>query len=301
MRALIIAGPTAAGKSATAMQLAKEFDAVILSADAMQVYRGMDIGTASPTAEEQKDVTHYGINCINPDERFSAAAFMRLGHEVLQRHERVIVVGGTSMYLRALVRGLVPTPDVDPDLRSRLERADDLHAQLVQLDPPLASRLHPNDRLRLIRGIEVALAGGPTLSELQAEHAARPDLVSYEGVWIDRTDLYERIDSRVLTMMSSGYLEEVRTLLDRGYGPDLKSMQTLGYRHLCEHLLQGLPIDEAIRRTQRDTRHFSRKQRNWRKQLGLVDAGDTPILAARHAATRLFLTHSMPKSNNTDT
>ena len=301
MRALIIAGPTAAGKSATAMQLAKEFDAVILSADAMQVYRGMDIGTASPTIEEQKDVTHYGINCINPDERFSAASFMRLGHEVLQRHERVIVVGGTSMYLRALVRGLVPTPDVDPDLRSRLERADDLHAQLVQLDPPLASRLHPNDRLRLIRGIEVALAGGPTLSELQAEHAARPDLVSYEGVWIDRPDLYERIDSRVLTMMSSGYLEEVRTLLDRGYGPDLKSMQTLGYRHLCEHLLHGLPIDEAIRRTQRDTRHFSRKQRNWRKQLGLVDAGDTPILAARQAATRLFLTHGMPKSNNTDT
>lgn len=301
MQALLIAGPTAAGKSAVAMTLAKEFDAVILSADAMQVYRGMDIGTASPTPEERAAVPHFGVDCIHPNERFSAAQFMRLGHTVLREHTRVLVVGGTSMYLRALIRGLVVTPEVDPELRAELEGADDLHARLTQLDPDLAARLHPNDRLRIIRGIEVAMTGPRTLSQLQRSHAEQPDLLTYDGVWVDRPDLYERIDRRVHSMMESGYLEEVQGLLDSGYGSELKSMKTLGYRHLCDHLLKQLPLDEAVRRTQRDTRHFARKQRNWRKQLRVMAASETPLNEAREAAQRLFLSHNKPKSMNTDT
>lgn len=296
MRALLIAGPTAAGKSAVAMTLAEEFDAVILSADAMQVYRGMDIGTASPTQEERAAVMHFGIDCINPDERFSAAQFMRLGHSVLQEHPRVLVVGGTSMYLRALIRGLVVTPEVNLELRAELEGADNLHDRLTQLDPDLAARLHPNDRLRIIRGVEVAMTGPLTLSQLQRNHAEQPDLLTYDGVWVDRPDLYERIDRRVQAMMANGYLEEVQGLLESGYGAELKSMKTLGYRHLCDHLLNQLPLDEAVRRTQRDTRHFARKQRNWQKQLRVVATSSTPLNEAREAAQRLFLSDNKPKS-----
>ena len=234
----------------------------------MQVYCGLDIGTGKVTAEERGQVPHYGLDLVQPDEPFDAADFIELADTLIASHPRVVVAGGTSLYLRSIVRGLVPTPPVDPAVRARFEELADPHTALAEVDPALAERLHPNDRKRLVRGLEVHALTGTRLSELQAAHAAMPDRVHAEALWLDRDDLSERINARVHAMMADGYLSEVRRLLDAGFARTIKPMQSLGYRHLADHTLDGLPLDEAIRRTQRDTRRFARKQRNWMRRLG---------------------------------
>ncbi|MCO4747767.1 MAG: tRNA (adenosine(37)-N6)-dimethylallyltransferase MiaA [Proteobacteria bacterium] len=267
-RCLVLAGPTASGKSAAAMAVCEAYGAVLLSCDAMQVYRGMDIGTAKPSREEQERVAHFGIDLVKPDEPFDAAMFREIADEVLAAHPRVVVAGGTSLYIRALIRGLVKTPDVDAELRAKVEAIEDLHGELARVDPVLAERLHPNDRVRLVRGVEVFRASGQRLSELQAAHAEEPDRVDAHALWLDREDLNERIDRRVEIMAEAGYVDEVRALLDAGYARTLKPMQSLGYRHLCDALLDGVELEEALRRTARDTRRFAKKQRNWMRVLG---------------------------------
>lgn len=285
--ALVIAGPTAAGKTAAAIEVARRFDAVVVSADAMQVYVGMDVGTAKPSLAERAGVPHFGLDVVRPDGAFDAASFVALADEVVARHPRVILCGGTSLYLRSYVRGLVETPPVDRALRARLEALPDPWSALNEVDPALAARLHPNDRVRVIRGLEVHHATGGQLSALHQAHAASPDRAPVRALWLDRDDLEARIDARVIAMMSAGYLEEVEALLAAGYGRGLKPMGSLGYRHLTEHLLDGLPLDEAVRRTQRDTRQFARKQRNWMRGLGwervLPTALDRVFLAAEQA------------------
>lgn len=265
---LILAGPTSAGKTAASLAVAEAWGAVVVSADAMQVYRHLDIGTGKVTPEEQAVAPHFGIDVVDPDQAFDATDFVALADAVRAVHPRVVVAGGTSLYLRGLVRGFVATPPVDPALRAELEAACDLHERLAAVDPALATRLHPNDRVRLVRGMEVWLQAGQRLSELQAAHAAAPDRLPWRGLWLDRDDLDARIDARVLAMMQAGYVDEVRGVLARGWGRELKPMQSLGYRHLCDHLLDGLDLDEAVRRTQRDTRRFARKQRTWQNTLG---------------------------------
>ncbi|MFK7927615.1 MAG: tRNA (adenosine(37)-N6)-dimethylallyltransferase MiaA [Myxococcota bacterium] len=285
---LAICGPTAAGKSAVALRIAEEWGAVLLSADAMQVYRGMNIGTASPTAQERQRAPHIGVDVIDPNEQFSAAEFMAVAEPYLADARPVVVVGGTALYIRALIRGLARTPAVNPELRAELSRRTDLHEALTAVDPELAARLHPNDRMRLVRGLEVFEQGGVPLSTLQRRHQATPDLLHATGVWLDRSNLQERIDERVLRMVETGLVSEVEALLQAGFTRDLKSMRTLGYRHLCDHLLDGLPIEVAISRTQRDTRQFARKQRTWRKHLGFAEARNEHMAAGRAAAQRVF-------------
>jgi tRNA dimethylallyltransferase len=265
---LIVAGPTAAGKTAATLDLAERWRAVVLSADAMQVYRGMDIGTAKATAEEQARIPHFGLDLVNPDQPFDAAAFVALADRVLSEHDRVIVCGGTGMWLQSLVRGLVATPPVDSALRAELDSAPDLWDRLNAVDPALAARLHRNDRVRLVRGLEVVLTSGERLSVLHGAHAARPDRLVHRAAWLDRDDLDARIDSRVAAMIQAGYVDEVRRLLEAGWSRRLKPMMSLGYRHLAEYVLDDLPLGEAVRRTQRDTRRFARKQRNWLRALG---------------------------------
>jgi len=267
----VFCGPTAAGKSGAAIDRAREVGAVVLSADAMQVYRGMDIGTGKVTPDDQQGVPHFGLDLVDPDQPYDVSDFVRLADQVIAEHDHVIVAGGTHLYLNALVRGLVKTPPIDPDLRAELEAIDDLHSELARVDPVLAARLHPNDRVRLVRGVEVFRQSGHRLSDLQAAHAAAPDRHEVRGVWLDRDDLDARIDARVLGMIAAGYVEEVRGLLERGFSRDLKPMQSLGYRHVCGHLLDGVSLEEAIRCTQRDTRRFARKQRTWRKALRWLD------------------------------
>lgn len=293
-RPLVLAGPTATGKTEAALAVAERWGAVILSADAMQVYRGFDIGTAKASREERARAPHFGIDVADPEEAFDVGDFLALAGPLLADARPLVVAGGTSLYLRSLARGLVATPPVDPALRAELEAADDLHARLAAVDPALAARLHPHDRVRLVRGLEVWLTSGRRLSELQAAHAEAADAVPTVGLWFERDDLYARIDQRVEGMIEGGYVAEVEDLLAAGVPREAKPMRSLGYRHLCDHLLgeldTGAPIalDEAVRRTQRDTRHFARKQRNWRKQLGYPEVWGGHVEAALRAAERAF-------------
>ena len=283
-------GPTSSGKTAAALAVAEEYGAVIVSADAMQVYRGFDIGTGKATAVERARAPHFGLDIREPHEPFDAAAFIAVADGVRAEHERVVLAGGTSMYLRSFVRGLVETPPVDPVVRSELEALPDPHGRLRLVDPSLAQRLHPNDRVRIIRGLEVFEATGRRLSGLQKAHQEAPDRVQALGLWLDREDLNDRIDTRVLTMIEAGYVDEVQGLLGAGHARTLKPMQSLGYRHLCDHVLDGLPLDEAVRRTQRDTRQFARKQRNWMRQLGYERVLEDHLPAALRAAEAAFVT-----------
>ncbi len=264
---LVLGGPTAAGKTAAALAVAEAFDAVVVSADAMQVYRRLDIGTGKATPEERARVPHVGIDVVDIDQPFDATDFVAITDEALATHPRVVVAGGTSLYLRGLLRGFVATPAVEPALRSEVEAIEDLHGELRRVDPVLAERLHPNDRVRLVRGVEVFRAGGRRLSELQRVHAEAPDRFAAASLWLERPDLDERIDRRVDRMMAEGYVDEVRGVLDAGFERSSKPLLSLGYRHLCSHLLDGLDLEEAVRCTKRDTRRFARKQRTWQNTL----------------------------------
>lgn len=275
MRPLVLLGPTGAGKTDLAVALAERWGAHVVSMDAMQVYRGMDIGTAKVSREVRARVPHFAIDIRDPDEAFDAADFVALADAV---PDPKIVVGGTTFYFQAYVRGLVDTPAVDPALRTRLEALPEPHAELQRVDPVLAARLHPHDRVRIVRGLEVFLLGGVPLSTL---HAADPrHRIDAEVVAVDVDDLYLRLDARVAAMMEAGYLDEVRALRAAGYARTLKPMQSLGYRHLAAHLDGEVSLDEAVRLTCRDTRTLARKQRSFLRSNGIV-VGDAWAAAAR--------------------
>ena len=289
---LILAGPTAAGKTDAALAVARRWDVSIVSADAMQVYRGMDIGTAKEPPEVLARFPHACVDVREPTHEFTAADFAAEADRVLAESRAagrgVVVVGGTGFYLRALLVGLAPMPAADPVLRAELEALSDPHAALALVDPALAERLHPNDRMRVVRGLEVHTLTGRPLTDIWAEHALSEPRHPAVRLWLDREDLDERIDRRVLMMMERGYLDEVRRLLDAGVPRTAKPMRSLGYRHLADHLLDGLALDEAVRRTQRDSRRFARKQRTFLRGLGdfrQLDARDREALleAAREA------------------
>lgn len=281
-KVLVVAGPTGAGKTATALAIAEAFDAIVVSADAMQVYRGFDVGTAKATREERARVEHRCIDVVGPEESFDAADFVRHVDDAISTGRRVMLVGGTSLYLRSAVRGLVDTPAVDAALRARLEALPDPHRALQDVDPALAARLHPNDRVRVVRGLEVFYASGARLSDLHGAHASVQDRLDARGVWLDHDDLRPRLGARLEQMLTLGYVEEVRGLLAAGVSREVRPMRSLGYRHLADHVLDGLPLGEALRRTERDTWSFARKQRNWMRALGWqrVDGADA-IGAAR--------------------
>ncbi len=272
---IVVTGPTGAGKSDLALAIARMYDAVIVSMDAMQVYRGFDIGTAKlPLADRDPaagGVEHRCIDVVDWNGAFSAAEFAREVDDVL-RTRRVVMCGGSTFYLRAWEQGLVDAPAVDADLRARLESLPDVHAALAVVDPVLAARLHPNDRVRLIRGLEYHAQTGTRLSDAHAAdpHVRRPSTL----LWIDREDLYDRLDSRVLAMMDTGYLDEVRGLLARSVPRAARPMQSLGYEHLAAHVAGEVDLPEAIRLTQRDTRHLARKQRGFLRSRGLQVAAD---------------------------
>lgn len=277
MTPLVLLGPTGAGKTDLAVAIAERFGATVVSMDAMAVYRGMDIGTAKVSREVRARVPHRCVDVRDPDEAFSAADFVAEADAVAGPR---ILVGGTTFYFRAWERPLVETPPVDPALRAALDALPDPHARLREVDPPLAARLHPHDRVRVIRGLEVHAATGRRLSDLHAEDAARRRPA--EVVWVDRDDLPATLDRRVEAMMAAGYLDEVRALLAR-YPRTLKPFRSLGYLHLSAHLAGELDLAEAVRRTQRDTRHLARKQRMFLRNAGYAPGGD-----AWEAARRAF-------------
>ena len=278
-RPLVITGPTAAGKSAVAMDICARTGATLVAMDAMTVYRGMDIGTAKPTAADRMQVPHEGLDLRDAGESFSAADFVALADDVIARGGPVVLCGGAPFYLRAFLDRLVPTAPVDLALRAELQALPDLHARLAEVDPALAARLHPNDHVRIVRGLEVHRLMGVPLSSLHAAEA--PPRRPAEVVWIDATDLNVRIDARVLTMMEAGYLDEVRGLLDAGVPRACKPMQSLGYRFLAAHLAGESTLAEAVTLTQTASRQFARKQRTFLRGLGFQPGGDPLAAAAR--------------------
>jgi tRNA dimethylallyltransferase len=241
----------------------------------MQVYRGMDIGTAKPTTGQQEGIPHHLIDIVAPDHPFSAADYVEAAdgviHDISSRGKRPIVVGGTGLYIRALLKGLVNSPRDTSDLRRELqaeacERGNQaMLEELHRVDPVLAKRLHPNNLVRIIRALEVFRLTGIPLSRYQQEHAfsSRRYPSMQIGIRVERPLLYRRIDERVEQMMEQGLLLEVRQLLNAGYDPQTKAMRAIGYKEMAGHLSGECTLDEAIRLIKRDTRHYAKRQLTW--------------------------------------
>jgi tRNA dimethylallyltransferase len=272
---VIICGPTGIGKTSTAVELARHFNGQIIGADSMQIYKYMDVGTAKPTAEEQARVVHHMIDIIDPDETFDAARYADLaGTKIFELDRQKItpfVVGGTGLYVKALLHGLFDAGVSDPDVRRRLKQEADthgiesLHARLGRLDPESAKRLHPNDRYRIVRALEVVEATGKPISRYHREHGftEQPFEALQIALNMDRTALYVRINQRVDAMITAGFLEEVKSLLARGYSADLKSMQSIGYRHMVDFIRGRSSWEACVRNLKRDHRRYAKRQLTW--------------------------------------
>ena len=272
---LVICGPTASGKSALALRLAEELGAEIINADSMQIYRGMDIGTAKPSAEERCRIPHHLIDIADPDQPFSAADFAEAADEALRdissRGRRSIVVGGTGLYIRALLKGLVDSPGGAEAFRqslheeARCQGNEYLLERLRRVDPELASRLHPNNLPRIIRALEVHHLTGIPLSQQQQDHgfSGQRYRTLQIGLRVDRPTLFTRIDERVDRMLSDGLLDEVRRLQTAGYDRGSKAMRSIGYKEAGAYLSGEYPLEEARRLIQRNTRHYAKRQLTW--------------------------------------
>lgn len=272
---LAIVGPTAVGKSRLALELARELDGEIVNADALQVYRGFDVGTAKPSAEERRRVRHHLVDVLEPDERFSAGEFARRARAAIAGIEaagrRAIVVGGSGLYLKALLDGISPIPRGDPeirrDLRRRLEREGlpPLVRDLERLDPVTAARLAPGDTQRVLRALEVALASGRPLSSwIAGQPFGAQQLPALRiGLTLPRGILYDRIAGRVVHMVELGWVEEVAALLRRGLDPSFPAFQAIGYRQMVRHVLGEWTLATAVAETIRATRRFAKRQLTW--------------------------------------
>lgn len=272
---LVIAGPTASGKSALALELARRLDGEIVNADSLQVYRGMDIGTAKPTPEQRAVIPHHLIDVADPDQPFSAADFAEAAEKAIRdissRGKRTVVVGGTGLYIRALLKGLVDSPGGADEFRQAMHEEagrlgnEALLERLHLVDPELAERTHPNNLVRIIRALEVFHLTGSPLSRYQREHGFSGQ--RYQclqiGIRVERPLLYSRIDQRVDWMLEQGLLQEVRQLLGAGYGPETKAMRAIGYKEMTAYLAGECSLEEAIRLIKRNTRHYAKRQLTW--------------------------------------
>jgi len=275
---VVLCGPTAVGKTALACQLAQRFAIEVVSADSRQVYRRMDIGTAKPTADEQRQVRHHLIDVIDPDDSFTAANFVDYGRQVIEAiHARgalPLIVGGTGLYIRALTAGLIDAPPADEALREWFYRQEadhgegTLYRRLQQVDPQQAATIHPHNLVRVVRALEVFECSGRPLSEFQQQHqfSAEPYRLLKIGVGLPRAELDARINRRVELMYHDGLVEETAALLAAGYSPGLKALQTIGYRETIQYLAGEFDRATAISRIQTETRRYARRQQTWFKK-----------------------------------
>lgn len=286
---VIILGPTGVGKSAAGVYLALRFGGEIINCDSMQVYRGFDIGTDKPTPEMRRLVPHHLLDIAAASDQFTAADFVREALAALRRieqHGRLpFIVGGTGLYLKALLDGLFPGPGRHPELRLQLEQeaADkglpSLYGRLEEVDPVYARLIGPKDKVRIIRALEVfRLTGKPLSEHFQSTRSALGDFHPLKiGLKLERKELYRMIEERVDRMFRSGIVEEVRSLLDAGVGPEAPPFRALGYRHVLSCLRGEIPPEEAARRTKQDTRHYAKRQISWFRKMADVTwwpAGD---------------------------
>ncbi|MCX7887117.1 MAG: tRNA (adenosine(37)-N6)-dimethylallyltransferase MiaA [Verrucomicrobiae bacterium] len=304
MGTIFLVGPTAVGKSAVAVELAERLGAEIVSADSMQVYRGLDIGTAKPTAAERARVRHHLIDVCEINEVFDVRRYVELAQAVLARLQVAVVVGGTGMYIRALRHGLFDGPGRQPQLRSRLEAMStaELFAELQRVDPQTASRIDRHNPRRLVRALEVFYATGKPIAELQTQWAKRctGDAPPIFGLQRDRADLVARIERRIDQQMAAGWLEETRALMERcplpsgaGLGTHVGTVwQAAGYRELAAHLRGEISLAEAVARIKLRTRQLARRQMTWfRREPGIrwlaVEADELPGETARRILSEL--------------
>ena len=274
---LVICGPTASGKTALAAELALRFGGEVVSADSMQVYRRMDIGTAKPTRSEQRGVPHHMIDVAEPEENYSVARYVAdavpIVDGILARGKLPIIAGGTGLYIDHLVAGrqfapFQPDSGLRPQLqaRARQEGLPALYAQLVQVDPDAAGSIHPNDEKRIIRALEVFLSTGKPLSQHDRESRALPSRYTPLTIVLNfaqRPHLWERIDRRVDQMMAQGLEGEVRALLESGIPPDCTAMQAIGYKELAAAIRSGLPVQSGAEEVKLRSRQYAKRQLTW--------------------------------------
>jgi tRNA dimethylallyltransferase len=280
--ALILTGPTASGKSAAGLIVAERLGAEIVSMDSMALYRGMDIGTAKPSPAARTRVPHHLVDVLDPWESATLAWWLDRAaaccREIAARGRRVLFIGGTPLYLKALLRGLFEGPPADPALRRRLEEQPGpaLHARLTAADPAAANRIHPNDVRRLVRALEVLELTGRPISAWQQQFD-RPRPRPRAPVWLDlpRPALYDRINRRVEQMMAEGLLDEVRALAKLPRPLSRAARQALGYKELLDHLAGREPLAEAVTRIQARSRNFAKHQLTWFR--GLAECRPLPI------------------------
>jgi len=276
-RLVVIVGPTGAGKTRLALQLAERTQGEVVSADSQQVYAGMDIGTGKATAEERARVPHHVVDVVRPDEEMTAQRFIELADRAIAdawaRGKPVIVCGGTGLYVRALLLGLFAGPPASPELRAELSElartmgTPALHAELVRVDPAAAAKIDRNDAKRIIRAVEVFRLTGEPMSAHQAKHDHRSTPPRYTarvvGLSPEREALYQAIDRRVDAMIEAGLEGEVERLRDQGYRPPLRSQQAIGYAELHDAADGRVERGRAIELIKRNSRHYARRQRSW--------------------------------------
>ena len=295
---LVLVGPTAIGKTELSLRLAEQFGCEIVSIDSMQVYRFMDIGTAKVSKEERARIPHHLIDVVDPDQEYDAACFVRDAATAIKKiHEKgrvALLTGGTGLYLRALLDGLSSGighfPEIREQLQQRLTRdgAEKLHEELLQCDRISAKRIHVNDSHRLLRALEIYQATGKSWSEHilthQRQKEPRFSNILHIGLTCDRDLLYQRIDRRTSLMLNSGLEQEVKGLIARGYSPELKSMQAIGYRHMNNYLNNVWDMPETKRLLARDTRRYAKRQYTWfavSPDLEWFDVQDHPAIIKR--------------------
>jgi tRNA dimethylallyltransferase len=273
---VVILGPTAVGKTEIAIQLAERFDGEIVSADSRLFYRGMDIGTAKPTIQERSRVPHHLIDVANPDEIWNLALFQleanKAIHRIYENHHLPFLVGGTGQFLRSIIEGWkIPSVEPNPRLREVLSRWSNrvgpakLHSKLSALDPQAANSIDPTNVRRTVRALEVILSTGKRFSDQKSRGYRLYDPLLL-GLTLPRVELYQRIDERITRMINSGFIDEVRRLLDLGYSPDLPTLSAIGYGEIVVYIQGKITLDEAILLIKRRTRTFVRRQANWFKE-----------------------------------
>lgn len=276
----IICGPTASGKTGVAVSLAEKFAVEVVSADSRQMIRHLDVGTAKPTPDECNKVRFHLVDIIEPGERYSAFRFMEQANaaigEILARGNMPLVVGGTGLYLRALTEGVVEIDENDMEVRSRLEAEmeefgpEEMHRRLETIDPLEAAGVHPNNKVRIIRALELFYLTGKCKSELVTTGAYKKAEYSFEYHCLlpEREKLYERINGRVDEMMATGLLDEVKTLMARGFGQGLRRARVIGYAELLDHIEKKCSLEEAVSLIKQNTRRYAKRQLTWfRRQM----------------------------------
>ena len=275
-RIICIAGPTASGKTALAVELAKELNGEVVSCDSMQVYRRMDIGTAKPTKDEMQGIAHHMLDVADPEEDFSVSRYCAMAEpivaDILRRGKTAIIAGGTGLYMDSLIRGNAFAPFPSTGVREALEaQADDLGmetmlARLQAIDPEAASRLHRKDRKRILRALEVYLETGQTITEHNRRTQSIPP--RFHPLWLgldfeDRADLYARIDRRVGLMLEAGLMEEIQGLLASGIPPRATAMQAIGYKEFVDALEGRCTLEQAADQVRQSSRRYAKRQLTW--------------------------------------